>query len=48
MARSKAERSAVRGKRVPLLIMIVHPKPMGKPQPRAARGKTKTTARSKR
>jgi hypothetical protein len=30
MARSKAERSAVRGKRVPLLIMIVHPKPMGR------------------
>jgi hypothetical protein len=45
MARSKAFPAPARGKRVPLLIMIVHPKSMGKPR---SITKRKTTAKSKR
>jgi hypothetical protein len=45
MAQRKASPAPVHGKRVPLLIMIVHSKPAGKPPPKAQR---KTPAKSKR
>jgi len=43
MARNKAGRSVVRGKRVPLLIMVVHAKPM--PQRAMKRGKPSKSKR---
>jgi len=48
MAQGKASRPPVHGKRVPLLIMIVHPKPMGKLASSSRTRAAKTPAKSKR
>jgi hypothetical protein len=45
MAQGKASRPPVHGKRVPLLIMIVHPKPAAQPRSPVKR---KASAKSKR
>jgi len=48
MAQGKASRPPVHGKRVPLLIMIVHPKPMGKLASSSRTRAAKTRMKSKR
>ena len=47
MARGKAGPALAHGKRVPLLIVVVHGKPTGKPVPRSS-ARRKASAKSKR